>query len=278
MAESISISNSHPSISLFIERLTEFSQSGCRIPTSEELKQIAEEVGISPEDIAFARKRAGDNYTRAQGYCRYRHWDEAINELEEALAFIPTNSEMLHLLIASYLGRWQRYHKNQDEKLIRFRIRQCLEIQADDEKALELLGVLDQSIKNRQLFNFTVGALFCLGFGSLIGFFVLNEISLNGVNSRRQQMETLERDFQRQIDNVRLSGEGAVLTLSTQIREQGEMNYALSDKITMLEGEIKRLKEENKVLAQNTRNFNQRIQILEQELEEVKSIPTSENQ
>lgn len=277
MAESISISNSHPSISLFIERLTEFSQSGSRIPTAEELKQIAEEVGISPEDIAFARKRADDNYIRAQGYCRYRHWDEAINELEEALAFIPTNSEMLHLLITAYLGRWQKYHKNDDEKSIRFRLRQCLEIQADDKKALELLGALDKSIKNRQLFNFTVGALFFLGFSSLIGFFVLNQFSFRGVNSRQQQIETLRRDFQGQMDSVRLSGEGAVYTLSGQIREQGEMNYALNEKITLLEAEIKRLKDENKVLAQNNSNFNQRIAILEQELKVIQSIPTPEN-
>ncbi|MBE9197203.1 hypothetical protein IQ219_18265, partial [Synechocystis sp. LEGE 06083] len=73
----------------YIQRVTELSQSTQRIPTSAELEAIAGELGIEPEEIKAAQKQATDHFTRAQGYMRLGYWDDAIAELDYAIAFNP---------------------------------------------------------------------------------------------------------------------------------------------------------------------------------------------
>jgi DNA-directed RNA polymerase specialized sigma subunit len=62
----------------YIQRVTEWSQSSQRIPTTEELENIAAELGIEAEEIQAAQKQSHDHYIRAQGYMRLKHWDDAI--------------------------------------------------------------------------------------------------------------------------------------------------------------------------------------------------------
>jgi len=266
--KNITSTNSNQTIEDFIQRVTEFSQFGRKIPTAGELEKIASEVGISPEEIAMAQEQSQAHFLRAKGYCNLKHWDDAIAELQEGLSFNPYKIEMIHLLIDAYLGRWQESHKQEDEEEIKRRVKQCLEIQPNDEECLKKLQQLTKYIRNRQVLGFSIGTIVLLTAGTFIGIFVLNNASINIFSNRNNEIEILENNFQNQIDSMRRSNEGAIDNLSRAITEQGEMNYQLREQLRELESQKLRLENENKVLSQNNQNLNQRLEIIEKELKE----------
>ena len=268
MEHTKNLPHSNKTIEEFIQRITEFSQSGRKIPTNQELEQIASEVGISAEEISLAQQQSEANFLRAKGYCSLKHWDDAIIELQEGLAFNPYKLEMIHLLLDAYLGRWQENHKLEDEKEIRSRVKQCLEIQPNDEESLRKLQQLTKFIRNRQLMGFTIGTIGLLSMGTFIGLFALNNNSLNIFGQRNSEIEILENNLQQRIDLMIRTNESNINYLSTQIDEQKQINNQLQEKINELESQNSRLENENKVLSQNNRNLNQRLEIIEKELQE----------
>ncbi|NJK50474.1 hypothetical protein HC931_22220 [Candidatus Gracilibacteria bacterium] len=141
---------SNHAVEIYIQRVTELSQSVRRIPTSEELEKLAVELGISKEEIEAAQKQSQDNLIRAKSYLSLKHWEDAIAELQEALVFSPSNLEILTSLATAYLGRWYKYHRQEDEQNIRDTIRQCFAIKPDHEESLSLLAILDRAIEQRQ--------------------------------------------------------------------------------------------------------------------------------
>lgn len=195
MMTTISKNVSSSVIENYIQRVTELSQSSQCIPTIEEVEKIAAELGIEPDEIEAAQKQSHDHYVRAQGYMRLKHWNDAILELQEAVAFNPSNLEMLISLASSYIGRWQEKHHREDENNIRFRIRQCLVIKPDCEEALNLLEQFSKALKWRQ--QTSIGILVGLG-GLILGvsvfFWLSDTLSKSNVwkkSSRLQQLETV---------------------------------------------------------------------------------------
>ena len=195
MMTTISQNISSSVIENYIQRVTELSQSSQCIPTIEEVEKIAAELGIEPDEIEAAQKQSHDHYVRSQGYMRLRHWNDAILELQEAVAFNPSNLEMLISLASSHMGRWQEKHHREDENNIRFRIRQCLVIKPDCQEALNLLEQFSKALKWRK--QTSIGII--VGLGGLIlgisGFFWLSDTfskyNVWGKSSRLQQLETL---------------------------------------------------------------------------------------
>ena len=137
-------------IETYIERVTELSQSTKRIPTPHELEKIVTELGIAPEEIAKAEKESQAHFTRAQGYLRLQYWDDAIVELQEAIAFNPSSAAMMLASASAYLGRWRRSHKREDASQFHRQVRQCLAIQPDSEEALNLLQTFQRDRQKRQ--------------------------------------------------------------------------------------------------------------------------------
>lgn len=261
-------SHSHQTIEDYIERVTQFCQSGRKIPSPEELEKIVSEVGISPEEISLAQKQSRANFARAKGYFGLRHWDDAINELEEGLAFDPYNIEMIHFLISSYLGRWRETHKPDDEEKMRMRIKQCLEIKPDDEESLQLLGQLDKSIKNRQIIHLSFGLFGILSIGTIIGLFALNSISLNIFNNGNEQIENVEQSLRNEMRNLRSSNTRRTADLAQQMMNNENMIRSFQNRIRELEQKNQRLENDNQVLLQNNDNLNRRLTIIEQQLQE----------
>ncbi|MGY6530872.1 MAG: hypothetical protein ACXITR_13190 [Cyanobacterium sp.] len=253
----------------YIQRVTELCQSGRKIPSSDELRKIVSEVGISPEEISLAQTQSQANFARAKGYFGLRHWDDAINELEEGLAFDPYNIEMIHCLISSYLGRWRQDHNPEDEQNIRKRIRQCLEIKPDDEESLQSLSKLTQSIKNRQLIHFGIGLFGILSLGTIMGLFTLNSISLNLFNNdSEERIENLDQNLRNEIrylerTNIRRMGE-----LEQQTRNQERIINSFSNKIRELEQKNQKLEDNNQILLQDNVNLNKRLEVIERQLQE----------
>lgn len=246
--ENKNISNTNKAIDIYIERVTELSQSRQKIPTNEELLIIASELGISEKEITTAQKQSLDHFTRAQGYIRILRWDDAIAELEEALAFNPFNLEMLHLLINGYLGRCKKKYNQQDEIQIKFRIKQCLEIQPDDQESLKLLAKLDQLVNNYKYKKWGIIAFSLILIGSGIGFFFFNNISLNLFSKNDQKLQSVKDELVNEIETLKDEQKILYDQLSEKVKIQEEIDKDSQMQIQILKNEIQKLNQQNQKL------------------------------
>ena len=245
----------------YIQRVTQLSQSHQRIPTTKELEKIAAELGITAEEIQAAQQESQNHFVRSQGYMRLRRWDDAINELQEAVVFNPSNLDMLLALARAYLGRWREKHLRSDEENIRFRIRQCLEIKPDTEEALNLLFQLDRSLKIRELIVF---ATVVISAGSFLGIIlslppITQKIrNLWQYESRiealyESRVEALEKQFNQKLQKIKEEQKQKQFDFQ---REQDRYNRIYLQKINQLETDIERLEKELELLKQqNQENY-----------------------
>lgn len=263
MTDHKNLSNTNQAIETYIQRVTELSQLGQKIPTNEELLTIASELGISDKEITSAQKQSQAHFIRAQGYVTLRHWDDAIAELEEALAFNPFNLPMLHLLINAYLGRWKERHNKQDEELIKFRVKQCLEIQPDDQESLNFLAKLDQFVNNYkyQLWGITGISLIIIGSG--IGFFLLNNISLNLFSQNDKKIQGVKDELVNEIKQLKDEQKILYEQLSEKVKIQEEIDKDSQLQIQILKNEIQKLNQQNQELNNKLNNQNKPIPDIE---------------
>ncbi|MFN5515668.1 MAG: tetratricopeptide repeat protein [Cyanobacteriota bacterium] len=229
----------------YIQRVTEFSQSAQRLPTAAELEKIATDLGIDPEEIQAAQREAQAHYTRAQGYLRLRHWEDAITELQDAVALNPANSEMLLALAQAHLGRWRLSHRREDAEELRLRARQCLALDPNSDPALELLGLFSK-LRQRRRQGFWalvlfVGAVLTGGLG-----YLLIQGRLPYVLQSRAELEQLER------------------------RLEGETRRLREDQSRLQEEILARQRAEDAALNLRLIQLQNRLQSLEKELETLK--------
>lgn len=250
---------SNYTIENYIQRVSELSQSGDKIPTNEELEKIAAELGISKDEIAIAQKESRDHFVRSQGYLNLKYWDDAIDELQEAVVFNPSNLEMLILLAKAHLGRWQEKHSRDDELQIKTRIKQCLEIKPDHQESLQLLAQLDQSLKKYHQKKVLFIGLFSVFLGGIMGYFFVNDISLNIFTKRDVKLEQLKSELVQEIEELRQQQD---LLQEQLITNQNKKHQINQEKINQSQQEIQILQAENKTLNNKIIQLQQQIQNL----------------
>jgi tetratricopeptide (TPR) repeat protein len=237
----ITLSNNF--IENYIQRVTELSQSPQRIPSATELEKMAADLGLSPEEIEEAQKQSQDHLTRAQGYMRLKHWDDAIEELIEAVALCPSNSDLFLSLAAAHLGRWYQRHRRDDVENVRLRVRECLSIQPDSEEALNLLAKLDRALRWRRTLLVSLG----IGLGSFLTTSSLIWLWPESLTDswavfwhQESQLEQLEQRLLGEIQALRQEQEQLRNeVLSRQTREKQSYHNALAQ----LHEHLKRLEE-----------------------------------
>lgn len=246
----------------YIQRVTELSQLGQKIPSGEELDKIASELGITEAEIVSAKKLSEDHFIRAQGYCNLRHWDDAIEELREAVAFNPLNLDMLHLLALAHFGRWHDKHQRQDEQQIKMRIKQCLEIKPDHETSLNLLANLDKAIRQRQYQHLAIASLFSIIVGSIAGYFWLNNINFNPFSKKDIELENLRTEFNQEIEELKQEQEFLLNQLAREFKhkEQNDQNKInqLNRKVSQLQAQILNLNRQNQILKDKLNKIEKR--------------------
>jgi tetratricopeptide (TPR) repeat protein len=266
---------SNYTIENYIQRVSELSQSGHQIPTNEELEKIAAELGISSEEIEIAQKQSQDHFLRAQGYFSLKYWDEAINELQEAVVFNPSNLELLNLLANAHLGRWHQKHRRDDELQIKTRIKQCLQIKPDHQESLQLLAKLDRSIQQHHQKKVLFTALFSVFIGSIIGYFFLNDISLNIFTDKDVKLEKLKLELVKEIDELRKQQDALWNQFVNNEQKKQQLNQ---EKLAQSEGRIQKLEQENKSLNQKIIFLQKRIETLNKYLINKEKDPNNEGQ
>ena len=242
-------------IDTYIQRVTELSQSTNRIPTTDELEKIAADLGIGPEEIQSAQKQSQDHYIRAQGYASLKYWDDAIEELQEAIAFNPANVDMLLSLSQAYLGRWQLKHQRGDEDQVRLRVRQSLMVQPDSEEALKILMALTKSINHRRNWftglGLFAGAAIAGGIGVLFW-----QGGLPYVIQKRDRVETIERQLNQEISLLQQNQEDLkkeISLLENRLAQEDQTRFnQLQSKINQLEKSIRELQQKNLIFPMPT--------------------------
>lgn len=231
-------------IETYIQRVTELSQSSKRIPTPTELEKIVTDLGITPEEIAKAEQESQDHYTRAQGYLRLKYWDDAILELQEAIAFNPSSAAMMLASAQAYFGRWQQHHKKEDVAQFHWQVKQCLEIQPDCEGALNLLEKF-QKMRQQYRQRFIYGGVF---FGAVI-------LGIIGVLFSQQQLPYV---LQKQSDLALLQQEIKAL-------RQEQLNLR-EDLNSLQENQAAKSQRDIELLKLKIRNLEKSLQELQKNL------------
>lgn len=247
----------------YIQRVTELSQLGQKIPSNNELNNIASELGITEAEILSAKKQSEAHFIRAQGYCNLNHWHDAIEELQEAVAFNPLNLEMLHLLALAHFGRWHDQHQRQDEQQMKMRIKQCLEIQPDHEASLKLLAKLDKAIRQRQYQVMTIASLFSIVIGSIIGYFWVNNITFNLFSQKNIELENLRTEFQQKIEQIQQEQQLLLNQLTQESQRKNQNNH---NKINQLNSQVQELQNQ-------LENLNRQNQFLKDKLTKIEEKP-----
>ena len=239
----------------YIQRVTELSQSTNRIPTNEELEKIASDLGIGPEEIQFAQKQSQDHFIRAQGYARLKYWDEAIEELQEAIAFNPANVEMLLSLAQAYLGRWHLKHQRADEEQIRLRVRQCLMVQPDSEDALNLLMALTKSRQRRQQWLMGLGLFVGAAIAGVAGM-IFWQGGLPYVLQKRDKIEVIEKQLNGEIATLKQSQDDLkkeISILGNNLNQDNQQKFnQLQLRIDQLEKSLQELQKKSLIIPQTS--------------------------
>ena len=253
-----SLSNSI--IDNYIQRVTELNQSPPRITSVAELTKLAADLGINPEDIEAAQKKSQAHLTRAQGYMKLKHWDDAIEELKEAIALCPYNEDLLLSLANAHLERWCQYHRRDDAENIRLRVKDCLFLQPNSEEAFKLLARFDKARQQHRTFwiRLVMGLGSLLTLSSLLWLYPESvNYSWSGLWDREDKIEQLEQQLLAEIEGLRQEQE--------QLRK--EVQYAQTrerrryhNRLTQLDESLKQLQKAQQTWYYqfNKRYFRQR--------------------
>lgn len=134
----------------YIKRITELRDKTDRIPTTEELKDIASELGVTTSEINIAQELSKKSFTKGKNYLKIKEWDDAILELADAIIFNPSHLEMLTCLGQSYLGNFRATKNNEYLDKGKAIAKQCLEIDPDYKPAYTLLSDFNKVLPQKE--------------------------------------------------------------------------------------------------------------------------------
>lgn len=112
--------------------------------TSEELKSVAKELGISDDQLARLEKKVELQIERGVGFIDHECWDEAISELDEAYSFSPLNAKIIYLLALSYKGRYFFNNENIDREKAENFAKKCIKLDSGYSDAYKILNSLNK--------------------------------------------------------------------------------------------------------------------------------------
>lgn len=135
---------SRQALDAYIQRVVALKAERRAVPSEEELREIALEIGLSESDLAAVDQAAEDHFQRGQGFLEHRRLDDAITDLSEAVALSPRRREWMHILAVAHADRWIANRDFADRDRAEALARECLEIDPRHEASFEVLNRLDQ--------------------------------------------------------------------------------------------------------------------------------------
>ncbi len=173
----------------YIQKILDIQNEEKDMPLSEiELKEIALEMGMSESDWEAIQETFNAHLTRGIGYLNYKNWDDAINELEQAIILNPNHLKVLSNLAIGYTKLWEETHNETDKEKAEYYAKKCLEINPSDDFSIRLISNLKVVQKYKQK-AINKSSLALLAIIILIGM-LITIYSLNSKRSKRTQQPT----------------------------------------------------------------------------------------
>jgi hypothetical protein len=136
--------NQQRTLMMFVEKVSELRQARSAALSTEERRQIARELGLSDDDLAFAEKASRDYFLRGQGFLKHGRLDDAVRELQAAAVLAPENLEANFALASALVERFSSYRAPTDREDAQQAIRRCLSLEPQHDASFALLNRLDQ--------------------------------------------------------------------------------------------------------------------------------------
>jgi phage shock protein PspC (stress-responsive transcriptional regulator) len=144
------MSESDDMIQAYIQKVLKIQQEHKQRPLDDgEMRRIAEELGMSQDDMAFVQKKFRDYLARGQGYSRYEDWDSAVEEFEQAIVLNPAHVEALYGLANAHKQRWIIRKNKDDFNAAKAYVKRALQIDPDHDASFKLASELNKGVMNK---------------------------------------------------------------------------------------------------------------------------------
>lgn len=135
----------------YLQKILEFRHLKKDQLTFDELKKIAYEMGMTDTDWHYLVRSFEAHLARGNGFFKYRDWDDAIAEMEQALAINPFHEGAIVTVSLAYANRYRDYERTSDRQHAEEYARRCLEINPSNEQALQVLSSLRKEHVQRKI-------------------------------------------------------------------------------------------------------------------------------
>jgi hypothetical protein len=112
-------------------------------------RKIAEELGLTAEDLAAGAAAGEADLVRAEGCIERGAWDEAMRCATSADALLPEDARVAYALARAAWGRWRDAHADADRERALAECRRALELDARHQGAYALMGEIEAGRKLR---------------------------------------------------------------------------------------------------------------------------------
>ena len=133
----------------YLERVIALRESKSRTLSEQDLRAIANEVGLSDEDLAAADQAAHEHYQRGAQFLKHGRWDDSIRELQDAVALSPGWLQYKALLAYAFAERWKQLGREPDRHAAGQLARECIAIDPNHSESYALLNTLDAAAPGR---------------------------------------------------------------------------------------------------------------------------------
>lgn len=173
------MADQHKKIETFVSKVLEIQNANFKQKINDDdLKSIAEELGLSEDEWKQLLGIFDDHITRAKGFINFSNWEDAAKELEQAIMIKPHDVNALYLLAYAYKQLWLSKNSSDYKTKAEQYARTCISLDASHSEAIKLLS--DFKRKRTAQGNKTafyvilsfVGLVFILVFGMFFYFFI----------------------------------------------------------------------------------------------------------
>lgn len=139
------LENSDDTIQRFVQAVLRLQKEREEELTQEQLRQIAEEIGMSSDDLAYVQQQTQDHVNRGTGFLRHRNWSGAIQELMEGATLAPSNMTIMLSLAEAHFGRWGEEGEGNDRERARYYAERVLRTNSTSDRALAIVSAIDRN-------------------------------------------------------------------------------------------------------------------------------------
>lgn len=168
--------SSNDTVQRFVQAVLRLQKERDEALTQDQLREIAAELGMSDDDVAFIQRATQDHINRGIGFLRHRNWDGAITELMEGATLAPSNPQILGSLAEAHFGRWSEKADPVDRDRARFYADLVLKKDSTHERGLAIISAIDRGERpgrNRGTRRGVLAASLLLVLAGMIGFMTI---------------------------------------------------------------------------------------------------------